>query len=147
MGFPGFYQGVISFAEATGFDAFFDTTQRNTTSNGWVRYDTYTTDEEKDEGEYNISWSVEIGQSDKEKRVGFQAQWRTGTSGAWTTLREIKEAVSSDKTYRLLTGFFIVEHNADDFIQVRIRWGQTDDGGTGRIRNVGVILYKTGDLP
>ncbi len=78
--FPGMILGSASFAESTAFDEFFDNNQKNTTSNGWVTYSTFQTDEAKEPGFYYLGWSIQMGQSDKEKRVGLRIRTREGTA-------------------------------------------------------------------
>ena len=144
--FPGILSGTASFAEATSFDEFFDDTQKNTTSNGWVTYDTFTTAEIKDAGLYYLGWSVAIGQSDKEKRVGIRVRFRP-TGGSFANVSDFRETVGFDNTFTLHSGFKIVTLNIDNTVDIRVQWGQTDDGGTGRLKDVNIIFYRVGDLP
>ena len=146
MPFPGQFQGTASFAESTTFDEFFDSTQKNTTSNGWVTYDTFQTPEEKEAGLYYLGWSLAIGQSDKEKRVGIRIRYRPVGSG-FTNASDFRETVGFDGTFTLHSGFKIVEISTDAFVDLRVQWGQTDDGGTGLIKDVNLIFYRVGDLP
>lgn len=137
---PGFIQGIPSFAEASEFKEFSSLTQQNTTSNGWVTFATFTTDDSTD-GEWQIQASFNIGQSDKEKQVGFRLQARDGTSGSWTTINSLdtRETVGQDNTFTLRSGFgFFTHDNGDGVFQIRVQFGQTDEGGTGRLKNLTV---------
>ena len=130
----------------TEFEAFVSDNTQSTTSNGWVTKDNfpYTTDV-KTAGEYIIDFTAEVGQSDKEKQVGFRVQWRLGTSGSWITLSDTRNGVSSDDEYALRTGFRQVTLATDTDFQVRLQWGQTDDGGSGLIRNAGIKVGKVAE--
>lgn len=139
--------GSISIDALTEFEAFSDDSTQSTTSNGWVTKNNYPyTSVEKSAGNYVIDFSAEIGQSDKEKAVGSRVQWRIGTSGTWLTLTDIRNGLSADDQYELRTGFRLVTVPTDSVIQIRWQWGQTDDGGTGRIRNANIKIGKASEL-
>jgi len=147
MSFPGFILGSASFAESTAFDEFFNDTQQSTTSNGWVTYDTFTTPEAKEPGIYRLDWAVEMGQSKKQKRVGLLIEAREGTSGAFTEFYDERVALGDDNIFTGVTFFKVFEIVSEDVFQIRVRFGQTSDGGTGRIRNVNIVLFKVGEAP
>lgn len=130
----------------TEFEAFVSDNNQSTTSNGWVTKSgfPYTTDV-KSAGEYIIDFTAEVGQTDKEKAVGFRVQWRSGTSGTWITLSDTRNAVSVDDQYALRTGFRQITLAVDTEFQVRLQWGQTDDGGSGLIRNAGIKVGKVAE--
>lgn len=148
--------GSQTFADATNFDDFEELPNQNTTSNGWVQFARFTTrndddtaDEARPTGRFVAFVAGQLGQSDKEKKVGFRLQTRTGTSGGWTTREPLnfEDTVGSDNTYKLISGFAFFEHtDGNEPYQIRIQFGQTDDGGTGRLRNVKVLTYKVNEL-
>lgn len=139
--FPGQITGTAAFADATELQEFASLPQQSTTTNGWRTFATFTTDPVSD-GQWEIRTSFNIGQSDKEKQVGFRLQARDGTSGSWGTLDSLdtRETVGSDNTFTLRSGFgFFTHNNGDGVFQIRVQFGQTDDGGTGRLENVTVV--------
>jgi hypothetical protein len=69
-------------------------------------------------------------------------QWRENATGSWTTLADIRDAVSVDNQFQVRTGFNEITVSASSTIEVRIQFGQTDDGGTGRIKNAGFTVWK-----
>lgn len=140
--------GNQTLASQTNFQEFEDNAQDNTTSNGWVTATTFTTEAVAD-GRYYVGVASNVGQSDKEKKFGFRVQSRDGTSGGWSTINplDVEETVGSDETFKLLSGFGFHDHdNGDGVFQIRIQFGQTDDGGTARIKNNKVIAYKVADI-
>jgi hypothetical protein len=140
---PGFISGVATFSDSTEYKEFSSLAQQNTTSNGWVTFATFTTDDATD-GQWQIQTSFNIGQSDKQKQVGFRLQARDGTSGSWTTIDSLDtlETVGQDDTFTLKSGFgFFTHSNGDGVFQIRVQFGQTDEGGTGRLKNVTVTAF------
>jgi len=132
--------GAIGFPE---FESFSDDSQENTTSNDWVTKDNYPyTTTSKTAGDYIIDYSAQLGQSDKEKEVGFRVQWREGTSGSWIDLVDVRDGVSQDDAWQLRTGFNLITLSSSGVFQVRLQWGQTDEGGTGRIRNAAIKISR-----
>jgi len=130
----------------TEFEAFSSDSEETTTSNGWITKSgyPYTTDT-KSAGDYVIDHTAQVGQTDKEKTVGHRVQWREGTSGTWIDLIDIRDAVSTDDAFQVRTGFNIVTLSSDTDFQVRIQWGQTDDGGTGKIKFANIKIGKVSD--
>ena len=133
-------------AAVTEFEAFNDDTQESTTSNGYVTKNNYPyTTAEKSAGDYVINYTALIGQSDKEKLVGFRAQYREGIAGGWTTLADARNGLGSDDGTELRTGFNVITLASDTEIQIRLQWGQTDDGGTGTIENAAITISRVAD--
>lgn len=133
-----------SFGESTGFEGFNEDSTSSTTSNGWVtKLDETTTD--KGGGKYYVGWSTEVTNSDKEKRVGMRVRIDDGTG--FDTLTDVRNGVSADNAYELRSGFRVLPSlpaNPGGY-RLQVQFGQTDDGGTGRIRNVSVIIWRIGD--
>lgn len=130
----------------TEFEAFESAAQQSTTSNGWVTKSGYPyTSTPKSAGNFVLNYSAQLGQSDKEKEVGLRVQWRPGTSGTWITLVDVRNGLSVDDGYELRTGFNIITLATDGVFQVRQQFGQTDEGGTGRIRNAAITIGKVAD--
>jgi hypothetical protein len=138
----------------TEFEEYSSPTLQSTTSNGWktktgnggsdLGYP-YTTDI-KSAGKYVVDFTVQVGQTDKEKQVGSRFQWRQGTSGSWITLGDpILDALSRDDAFQYRTSFFEIELSIDTNFQVRIQFGQTDDGGTGKIKEGNIKIGKGAD--
>ena len=130
----------------TEFEAFASDNNQSTTTNGWATKSgyPYTTDI-KSAGQYVVDFTAEIGQSDKFKQVGFRVQWRLFTSGAWNTLSVTKNGVSTDGEYALRSGFRLINLPVTTNFQVRLQWGQTDDGGSGFIKNAGIKIGKVAE--
>lgn len=130
----------------TEFEAFESASQQSTTSNGWVTKSgyPYTTDV-KTAGTYVIDHTAQVGQSDKEKTVGHRVQYREGTSGTWITLIDIRDALSTDGAFQVRTGFNLLTLTTDTVFQLRIQWGQTDDGGTGLIKEANIKIGRVAD--
>jgi hypothetical protein len=133
-----------SFANAADFENAFEDSTSSTTSNRWVTKLDFTTNE-KEGGRYYLGWSLEAGQSDKQKQVGTRVQIDDGTG--FETMTDIRNGLSADNQYELRSGFRILDNlpaNPSGY-RIRVQFGQTDSGGSGRIRNVGVIIYRLGD--
>lgn len=132
----------------TEFETFSSDAVQSTTSNGWITKTgyPYTTDV-KSAGTYVIDYSANVGQSDKEKEVGSRVQFREGTTGTWITIggSDIRNGVSADDAYELRTGFNNITLTTDTEVQIRWQFGQTDDGGTGRIRFASIKIGKVAE--
>ena len=136
----------LSIDALTEFEAFESPGREATTSNGWVTKSGYPyTSVEKSAGFFVIDHTALVGNSDKEKQTGHRVQWRQGTSGSWITLVDIRNAVSVDGGTALRSGFNIIELTADTVFQVRIQFGQTDDGGTGDIEEANIKIGKAAE--
>lgn len=127
----------------TEFEAFSSDAQENTTSNGWITKSgfPYTT-AVKTQATYVIDHTSQLSNSDAEKQVGYRVQWREGTSGTWITLVDVRNGVTQDNEWDLRTGFNLVTLSSETEFQVRIQFGQTDEGGTGRIRFSAIKVGK-----
>lgn len=131
------FQGAFELLEEDGLDT--------TTSNSWVTMDGWPqTSALKTAGGYTIDYTANVGQSDKEKGVGSRVQYRIGATGSWILLEgsDIRNGISEDDQYELRTSFQNIRLVSDDVIQFRWQFGQTDNGGTGRIRNSAIRISK-----
>lgn len=122
-------------------------TNQSTTSNNWVVKSgfPYTTSD-LPAGNYEISFSAEIGQSKKKKVVGSIFEWRDGITGDWVPLSDIRNGLSISNAYELRSGFRKIIKTVTGVVQLRASWGQTDDGGTGYMRNVTMRMQRIGDV-
>jgi len=124
---------------------YFLPTKRNTTSNGWVQNQVITTPTLL-AGSYQLDFTALIGQSIKQRQVGYQVQWRVGTSGSWTNIIRVFEGVAVADSFVPRTGFTKINILSDSVIQIRDRFCQTDDGGTGSIKDSGFRITKIEDI-
>lgn len=121
---------------ALEFEAFESTPEESTTSNFWVTKSSYPyTTSTLSAGTHLLQYSAQMGQSDKQKRVGMRFQYREVGDIMWTTLVDVRDGLSVDDQWELRTGFNLIVLTSDTAIEVRFQWGQTGDGGIGRIRN------------
>ncbi len=140
----GWQRNGQSFANATDFESFFDDALESTTSDGWVTKLEETTGP-KASGRYYVGWSLEAGQSDKEKNIGTRVQIDTGSG--WIDLMDIQNGVSVDDQFELRSGFRILDDApaAVGGYDLRVQFGQTYMGGVWHIQNVAIIIYRIGD--
>ena len=121
-------------AYGTEFEYFSEEGQSNTTSNGWVtRLDETTSS--LPAGDYLISWSAELANSDKEKDIGLRVRRDS------TTIGESRNGVSVDERYEMRAGFEEFTHGGGT-VRLRMDFGQTDEGGTGRIRRARISILR-----
>lgn len=134
---------TFSQEESTSFQSFNEDSLQSTTSNSWVTRTNFpVTTTVLPVGKYKIDHSNQLGQSNKEKQVGLQVEYREGTTGPWTELVDVRDGLSVPDEFQLRTGFNIIEITSPTEIQIRVRFGQTNDGGTGRIKFTGVTVAK-----
>ena len=124
---------------------YFSPTKRETTSNGWVTNQFVTTPTLL-AGSYQLDFTALMGQSVRQRKVGYQVQWRVGTAGAWSDIIKIFEGVSVEDSFVPRTGFTQITLASDSVIQIRDRFGQTDEGGTGSIKDSGFRITKIEDI-
>lgn len=146
--------GIVTLKAAAGgfggdFYSEFDASENSTTSGGWVNKINDTTDALTKDGNYIIIYSMEMGQTKKQKQVGSLVRFRIktgGSNGPWTTISDIRDGLSNNNVFQLRTGIYIIEGlTAGQKIQVQMRYGQIDDGGTGKIKNAGFISWRVSD--
>jgi len=129
---------------AGSFESLDEQSQSSTTSNGWKTMggwpQTFPTSREAG-APFLLNYTANVGQRDKEKAVGSRVQWRV-VGGSWTTVQgsDIRNGVSEDDQFELRTGFNIITPGSTGQIQVRWQFGQTDNGGTGRIKNAVITI-------
>lgn len=145
MGGGSFKWGIPDISTLTEFEAFASTSTQSTTSNGWVTKNDYPyTSIEKTPGVYVIDYTALVTNSDKQKAVGLRVQWRED-SGAWQTIHDTRNGVASDDEYDVRTSFALITVTTDATIGVRMQFGQTDDGGTGRIKDTAIKIGKVSE--
>lgn len=123
------------------FESFFEAPRSTTTSNGWVNKLSVTTSS-RDGGKYYVGWAMEYSQTDKEKRVGTRVRINYGSG--WVKLMDARNGVSVEDAWDIRSGFFVIDSlpAAPGGYGIEVDFGQTDDGGTAKVRNVGVIIYR-----
>jgi len=150
MSFPGYVQGIASFAEATSYDSFQQTAADSTTSNGWVETAKFDSAESVLDGRYSVQWSMELEQSRGGRNMGIQISFRPGDDGdanAWEILNSNDTLqVSSNNASIQHSGFVEVELLTEDVYQVRVEFGQTVSGGTQFVREIDVVVFRVGDI-
>jgi hypothetical protein len=136
-------QGQFTVDALTEYEAFTSPSLESTTSNNWVTKSGYPyTSEVKTAGKFIVDFTAVIGQSNSNKVVGFQVEYRLGTSGTWIELFSILEKYPQSNGESVITSFREIELLTDSVIQIRLNWGQTDNGGTGRIEQANIKLGK-----
>lgn len=116
------------------YEFFSEESQSNTTSNGWVNKLNETTSS-KPAGTYLIDMHCEVANSDKQKRIGVRLQVDGSTVG------DQRSGVSVDNQYESRRVLYELSHTGGT-IDLDVDFGQTDDGGTGRIRDVRVYIMR-----
>lgn len=148
MSSPFIAPGNIDIGDATSFELYSSDGSQNTTSNGWVTKTGYPyTTSIKEPALYILDYSCNTTNSNKQKAVGTRVQYREGTSGTWITLggSDIRNGVSVDGEWQLRTGFNDITLTTETVIQFRFQFGQTDDGGTGSIKESSIKISKAAD--
>lgn len=126
----------------TEFESFSDATLQSTTSGGWVTKANfpYTTDT-KSVGSYVIDYTASVSNSANNREVGFRAQYRLGTSGAWIDLFSEVFEFSKGGSFTPVTSFNQIEILSASVVQINIEWGQVN-AATGSIKNAGIKIGK-----
>jgi hypothetical protein len=151
MAFPGFIQGVVSFADATTYDEFTLDPLQTTTSDGWVEAAKYTVPEEREAGIFNVQWSMKVEQSKGGRSFGVQISYRLGddsNANPWTVIDSINSLqVSSDNAAFLHSGFRNINITSSGLFQIRIEYGQTTAGGAAGLSEIELVTFRVGELP
>ncbi len=119
--------------------------ESNTTSNLWVDKLTGTTGILK-AGSILISQFSEVGQSKAGRELGHRVQWKPSNSSIWIDISDTRDGVSNDNGYVPRSCWDIIQLPTNDSIDIRVQWGQTNDGGIARIRKVRVGVVRIGQL-
>lgn len=133
--------GIGVFSEATGFQAFSHNDLEETTSDDWLCILSELTIDPKNPGKYVVQWSAELGQSDQFKQVGFRVRWRA-ENGTWAELVNLPLGVPKSGQFIPVSGFRKITLLTTAKIEVEICYGQTIDGGTGKIQNANIYLFR-----
>lgn len=148
---PGVFQGAASFAESTQYDEFTSVALQTTASNDWVEAVKFEVPEERDDGIYTIQWSMKAGQSKGGRDFGIQISYRLGQdadANAWAIIDSIDTLqVPSDNSSFPFSGFSNVTIATTGFFQVRVEFGQTDNGGEAQLSKINLITFRVGDNP
>jgi hypothetical protein len=123
------------------FASYFDFTSQSTTSNNWVEVF-----EEQIpigiSGDVIVFYTAELGQTLKSKAMGLLIEARLA-SNPYEVVVDIRDGIVINAEFQLRTGFFIVRDVGNlDTIDIRMSYGQTDDGGTASIQNVGFVSWR-----
>lgn len=137
----------IDISTLTEFEGFTSAGEESTTSNAWVTKSGYpVSTDPKSVGTFKVDFTIQASNSDKEKQIGTRFQYRLNGSGSWITLGESRNAVSVDDEFQPRTYFVALDIPVeDDFFQFRWQYGQTDDGGTGSVKEANYSLGKVSD--
>lgn len=127
-----------------GTQYYFDqlTTEQTTTANVWVEAHVFQTPVIPS-GKYIVHYRAQVTNTSK-KTVGHQVNWRLD-AGAYTTIEESFNPPSLADTYETRAAFDEIIFNTDGQLTIQTNYGQTTAGGTGKIRNISVYLFKVGD--
>ena len=150
MSFPGFVQGVASFAEATSYDSFQSAGPFSTTSSGWVEVVRFTASEDVIDGLYSVQWSMRLSQSKGGRNLGARISFRPGNDGdanPWVILRSHATLqVASDNASIPYSGFNEVTLSTTGLYQVRFEFGQTINGGTQSATEINFVVFRVGGI-
>ena len=136
---------VAKVAESIELEAYRDDTVSSTTSDDWViKLDAQSL--LKEAGFYLLLHSAQVTNSNNSKEVGYQVQWKPDNSATWITLLETILTIARGEEFQVITAVNIVQLASADEIDFRINYGQTDGGGTGRIRNASVTILRVEDI-
>lgn len=135
-----------SLTDLTEAEAFMDSPEEQTASDGWVSKNgfPYLTIDPKTAGTISIRWSMEVGQSKANKVFGYRVRWRP-EGGTWADLVSLTTSVGTPNDIFLQGGFADVELLTDDKIEVDVQHGQTTATGNSILRNVTVEIRRIGD--
>jgi len=137
--------GGVTIEQLIEFEGYENTTTHSTTSNGWVQKSGYPyTTSTKSPGKYKIDHTAQLSQTKRESPLGYQIQWRTGTSGSWITLYEVKWGSGAENSsyYDIKSGISVIELSTETNFQIRFMFGYTVDGGTARMQKTNITLWK-----
>jgi len=136
---------VAKVAESIELEAYSDDSVSSTTSNDWVtKFSPQTA--VKEAGNYLLLHSGQVTNSNNNKKTGYRVQWKPENDSTWITLVEDIFLFARGDTYLPVTAVSIIELLSRDQIDVRFQWGETDGGGTGRLKNVSLTVIKVEDL-
>ena len=140
---------VVIRCDDQGFGSWFESIESlsnsSTTSNGWVTKATHTTTT-KVSGIYLVLFNAMVANDEKEKMVGSRFQYRIG-SGSWNNINDDRNAQSKeDNRYSSRGGFHVIVLSSDDTLGFRHQYGQTDDGGSGKMKEAKVVVFKASPL-
>ena len=128
------------------FQEFFDETDDSTGSNGYVTVATFLANLEEN-SRYEFNGIIRNGQTDKEKKFSIRIEYRRGTSGTW--IRPVQEtlAVATDDSFLPIPfKFFVDNTSTQSDYQIRVRHGDTDDGGNSEYDFSRITVFKVGDV-
>ena len=127
----------------TEYHAYESVAEQTDISNGWVQKALFTTPV-LPSGYYIVHYRAQITNTSK-KTVGFQVRFQEDALG-FEVLEESFNAPTTANVYETRGTFDEVQILNDNTADIEINFGQTTSGGTAKIKNVVVYLFKVGEL-
>lgn len=127
----------------TEYYSFRQTPEQQTTSNIWVQAALFTTPIIPS-GRYIIHYKAQLTNTNK-KAVGFEINIREDAS-PFIGIESTTKSPATANIYETRGSFEEFILNSDNTLDIQINFGQTTEGGTGKIRNIVVYLFRVGDL-
>lgn len=140
MSFPGFLQGIASFEDSVEAESYFESLEESTTSNSQVTFFQVETSP-KTSGDFIILHSAAIKQSQSNKIMIYEVDYRLNATGSWINIISIDYEGRAD-SFTLQTGLSEITVSDNDTIELRQTIGGTTGGGTASIKNKGFILWQ-----
>lgn len=127
----------------TEYYSFESPVESTTTSNLWVQKALFTTPIIP-AGKYIIHYRAKVTNTSK-KEVGFQVNYQEDLLG-FNTIEESRNAPVTADVYETRAAFDEISILNDNILDIQINYGQTLAGGTAKIKDVVVYLFKVGEL-
>lgn len=127
----------------TEFESFSSPAPQSTTSNGWVTKSGYPfTTTNKTSGTYVVDFTATLSQNSNNSEAGYRIQYRIGTTGTWIDLFSIIIVFARAGTIPPITSFREVTLPSDGVFQLRVQWGQTNQGGSATLSEANLKIGK-----
>lgn len=141
----GWVEFVAKVAQSIELETYSNDVTSSTTSDDWVDK-LVATSSLKDAGFYLLLHSAQVTNSNNSKEVGYRTQWKPNNDATYITLLETILTISRGEEFQVITGVNIIQLVSADEIDFKSQFGQTDAGGTGRIKNSSVTIIKVEDI-
>ena len=140
--------GVVTLRSAGGFGtqfhSFSATAEQTATGSSWAQAALFVVTG-LESGKYIVHYKAQITNTSK-KTTGYQVNYRLN-GGAYNILDESFNAPTTANIYETRGAFEeITIPTSGTTIDIQTNFGQTTAGGTAKIKNIAVYIFKVGDI-
>lgn len=133
-----------SFDASTQYQSFVNNVESTTTLDTYILKQQVTTTQ-LTAGRYIVHYSAEVTNTLKNKSAGYNVKWREDGVTAFADLHISSNGPNIGDSYETRAGFRELTLTADGTFTFQTFFGYSIDGGTAKIKDTNIYLFKVGE--